>query len=246
MSLKLKKANIEVLYTDDDYLIVAKPSGLLSIQDRYKAEVANLKQILIEEFGEVLTVHRLDRDTSGVICFAKNAAAHKDLNEQFASGEVRKIYWAFVSGRPAIEEGQIDMPILNDLKNSGRMLAHKEGKEALTFFRLLESYGNISLLECFPKTGRTHQIRVHCHYLGCPLLVDELYHNKATFKLSEVKRKYNYTKFEEERALVSRLTLHAKSISFKKLDGSLLMLESQLPKDLSALQKQLGRLNKIR
>jgi len=242
VSFRLKKAKVELLYQDENYVIVSKPSGLLSIHDRYKADVANLKQILMDEYGEIYTVHRLDRDTSGTICFAKNAVAHKHLNMQFTNGEVRKIYYAFVSGRPPIEEGQIDVPILNDMKNSGKMLPHKEGKEALTYFRLLENYGNISLLECFPKTGRTHQIRVHCQYLGCPLLVDKLYHQKDAFYLSEVKRKYNYTKFEEERPLVSRLTLHAKSLSFKNIDGSVLEVESELPKDLRALQKQLSKL----
>jgi 23S rRNA pseudouridine955/2504/2580 synthase/23S rRNA pseudouridine1911/1915/1917 synthase len=238
----MKKAGVQVLHEDENYLVVAKPSGLLSIQDRYKAEVANLKQILIDEYGETYTVHRLDKDTSGVICFARNSEAHKHLNEQFSNGEVRKIYWAFVNGRPAIDEGQVDMPILNDMKNSGRMLINKDGKEALTYFRLLESYGNISLLECFPQTGRTHQIRVHCHYLGCPLLVDDLYHGVGEFFLSKVKRKFNYTKFDEERPLVTRLTLHAKSLTFKTLEGNILSVESDLPKDLKALQKQLDKL----
>lgn len=242
MSFKLKKAKVEVLYVDEHYVVVSKPSGLLSIQDRYKEESENLKQLLLDEYDEIYTVHRLDKDTSGVICFARTAEAHKHLNTQFVNGEVRKIYWAFVNGRPAIDEGQVDMPILNDMSNSGRMLIHKEGKEALTYFRLLENYGNISLLECFPKTGRTHQIRVHCHYLGCPLLVDGLYHGKGEFYLSSVKRKYNYTKFEEERPLIHRLTLHAKSIQFNKLDGEALEVTSELPKDLRALQNQLSKL----
>jgi 23S rRNA pseudouridine1911/1915/1917 synthase len=239
---KLKKAGVEVLHIDENYVLVSKPSGLLSIQDRYKAEVPNLKQMLMDEYGEILTVHRLDKDTSGVICFARNAAAHKHLNKQFADGVVRKIYWAFVQGRPNIEEGHVDLPILNDMQNSGRMLIHKEGKEALTYFRLLENFGNISLLECYPKTGRTHQIRVHCFYLGCPLLVDELYHQKGVFYLSKVKRNYNYTKFEDERPLISRLTLHAKSIQFETLDGERLEIESDLPKDLRALHQQLKKL----
>lgn len=241
MSYLLKKAQIELLFEDNNYVVVSKPSGLLSIQDRYKAEVPNVKQYLQEFFGEIYTVHRLDKDTSGVICFAKNAEAHRHLNEQFAEGNVRKIYWAFVSGVPPIEEGKIEVPIYNDMKNSGRMLIHKEGKEALTYYRVLEKYGNICLLECFPKTGRTHQIRVHCQYIGCPLLVDELYHNKNAFYLSEVKRKYNYTKFEEERPLVSRLTLHAKSLQFDSIDGSQIFVESELPKDLGALKVQLGK-----
>lgn len=243
MSSVLKKAKIELLYEDENYLVVSKPSGLLTIQDRYKAEVPNLKAYLQEVYGEVLTVHRLDKDTSGVICFARNAEAHKDLNRQFADGEVRKIYWALVSGRPAIDEGQVDMPILNDLKNSGKMLVHASGKEALTYFRMIENYGNISLLECFPKTGRTHQIRVHCHYLGCPLLVDTLYHNKSEFFLSEVKRRFKYSKFEEERPLLSRLSLHAKQLEFTSLNGENLLVEAPLHKDFSALLNQLSKLN---
>lgn len=242
MSFKLKKAGVEILFEDENYIVVSKPSGLLTIQDRYKAEVPNLKQFLIDKYGEILTVHRLDKDTSGVICFARNGEAHKHLNLQFANGAIRKIYWAFVQGRPAIEEGQVDMPILNDMQNSGRMLIHKEGKEALTYFRLLGTFGNISLLECFPQTGRTHQIRVHCYYLGCPLLVDNLYHQKDAFYLSSIKRNYNYTKFEEEKPLISRLTLHAKSLEFEKLNGEKIRIESNLPKDLRALHNQLKKL----
>lgn len=242
MSFRLKKAGIELLHVDEDYVLVSKPSGLLSIQDRFQHDLPNLKQILQDEFGEIYTVHRLDKETSGVIAFARNEQAHAHLNQQFADGQVRKIYWAFVEGTPPIEEGQIDMPILNDMPNSGRMLTHKEGKEALTFFRLLENYGNISLLECFPQTGRTHQIRVHCHYLGCPLLVDPLYHQKDAFYLSSVKRGYRYGKFEEERPLISRLTLHAKSIQFQQRNGEELAVESSLPKDLRALHNQLKKL----
>jgi len=242
MSFRLKKAGVDLLYQDENYVLVSKPSGLLSIQDRFQRDLPNLKQILQDEFGEIYTVHRLDKETSGIITFAKNEEAHAHLNQQFADGRVRKIYWAFVEGTPPIEEGQIDMPILNDMQNSGRMLANKDGKEALTFFRLLENFGNISLLECFPQTGRTHQIRVHCHYLGCPLLVDTLYHQKDAFYLSSAKRGYRYGKFAEERPLISRLTLHAKSLSFQKIDGDELLVESDLPKDLRALYNQLKKI----
>ena len=242
MSFRLKKAGVDLLYHDENYVLVSKPSGLLSIQDRFQHDLPNLKQILQDEFGEIYTVHRLDKETSGIIAFAKNEKAHAHLNQQFTDARVRKIYWAFVEGTPPIEEGQIDMPILNDMQNSGRMLANKDGKEALTFFRLLENFGNISLLECFPQTGRTHQIRVHCHYLGCPLLVDTLYHQKDAFYLSSAKRGYRYGKFAEERPLISRLTLHAKSLSFQKIDGEELLVESDLPKDLRALYNQLKKI----
>ncbi|MCB0539427.1 MAG: RluA family pseudouridine synthase [Bacteroidetes bacterium] len=237
-----KKYQIQLLFEDENYVVVSKPSGLLSIPDRYDETLPNLREILKEIYGEIYTVHRLDKDTSGVICFAKNAEAHKYLNDKFAEGEVKKIYWAFTEGKPEIEEGRIDVPILNDMKNSGRMLVNNAGKEATTFFRLVENYGSISLMEYYPLTGRTHQIRVHSKYLGCPLLVDELYNGKTAFYLSEIKRRYNNRKFEEERPLVSRLTLHAVSIQFEDMKGKEIFVESELPKDLGALRKQLSKL----
>ncbi|MEZ4915510.1 MAG: RluA family pseudouridine synthase [Chitinophagales bacterium] len=147
MSYLFKKYQIQLLFEDENYVVVSKPSGLLSIPDRYDETLPNLREILKEIYGEIYTVHRLDKDTSGVICFAKNAEAHKYLNDKFAEGEVKKIYWAFTEGKPEIEEGRIDVPILNDMKNSGRMLVNNAGKEATTFFRLVENYGSISLIE---------------------------------------------------------------------------------------------------
>lgn len=241
MSYLLKKHQIEVLFENSNYIVVSKPSGLLSIPDRYRTNFPNLRDILLEIYDDVYTVHRLDRETSGAICFAKNAKAHKHLNDRFAVGEVKKIYWAFTEGKPEIEEGRVDVPILNDMKNSGKMLVNNVGKEAVTFFRLKENYGAISLMEYYPLTGRTHQIRVHSKYLGCPLLVDELYNGKTAFYLSEIKKRYNNAKFEEEKPLVSRLTLHAMSIQFEDMQGEEIFVESELPKDLGALRRQLGR-----
>lgn len=233
---------VEVIFEDDDIVVVTKPSGLLTIPDRYKDDALNLKQFLMHKRESVYTVHRLDRETSGIICFAKNESAHKFLNNQFSNREVEKIYWAFVKGVPGIDEGIIDMPILNDMKNTGKMYPHKDGKSAETKFRLLENFGNISLMEFFPLTGRTHQIRVHSKYLGCPLLVDPLYSNETEFYLSSIKKKYNYEKFSEEKPLISRLTLHAKSLKIIHPNGEVMKFESDLPKDLSALYNQLKKL----
>lgn len=242
MSYLFKKFHIELLFENENYIILNKPSGLLSIPDRYNETLPNLRDILKEIYPEIYTVHRLDRETSGVICFAKNAEAHKHLNDKFAAGEVKKIYWAVTEGKPEIEEGRVDVGIVNDMKNSGRMLVNEMGKEATTFFRLKENYGAISLMEYYPLTGRTHQIRVHSKYLGCPLLVDELYNGKTAFYLSEIKRKYNNAKYEEERPLVNRLTLHAMSIQFEDMGGNEIFIESELPKDLRALKRQLEKL----
>lgn len=232
---------IEYLYEDDEVIVVSKPSGLLSIPDRFKVQ-SNLKDVLMEKCGEIYTVHRLEKDTSGIMVFAKNEAAHKFLNNQFAQQEVEKIYWAFVQNVPEIESGIIDVPILNDIKKTGRMHISKDGKEAQTKFKLLNNYGKISLLAFAPITGRTHQIRVHSKYLGCPLLIDSLYAKKDFFFLSEIKRSYKNTEFEDEKPFIKRLTLHAKSMTIKLPNGDIKTFESKLPKDLSALKKQLDKI----
>lgn len=232
---------IEHLYEDDDVIVVSKPSGLLSIADRYKT-LANLKDILMEKYGEVYTVHRLDKDTSGVMVFTKNETAHKFLNNQFANREVEKIYWAFVQNVPELESGIIDVPILNDIRKSGKMHISKDGKEAQTKFKIVKNYGKICLMAFAPITGRTHQIRVHSKYLGCPLLIDSLYAKKDFFFLSEIKRSYKNSDFEDEKPFIKRLTLHAKSLTFKLPNGEMKTVESELPKDLRALKKQLDKI----
>ena len=234
---------IEYLYEDDDLIVVSKPSGLLSIADRYKT-LANLKDVLLQKNEAIYTVHRLDKDTSGVMVFAKNEETHKFLNKQFANREVEKIYWAFVQNTPEIESGMIDMPILNDIRKSGKMHISKDGKPAQTKFKILTNYGNICLMAFSPITGRTHQIRVHSKYMGCPLLIDSLYANKSEFFLSSIKRKYQSGEYEDEKPFIHRLTLHAKSIKFTLPNGETKFIESELPKDLKALKNQLDKLLK--
>lgn len=233
---------IETIFEDDDFIVVTKPSGLLCIADRYKT-LTNLKEILLKKHGSIYTVHRIDKETSGIIVFAKNEKAHKFLNQQFLKGEVEEIYWAFVQNKPTIESGIIDVSILNDIQKSGKMHISLEGKEAQTKYKVLESYGKISLMVFSPISKRTHQIRVHSKYIGCPLLVDPLYSKKNNFYLSEIKRNYKRAQFEDEKPFIKRLTLHSKSISFKLLNGELKTFECELPKDLKALKNQLGKLN---
>lgn len=232
---------VEYIFEDDEILVVSKPSGLLTIPDRYKDDAPNLKSFLLQKNKSIYTVHRIDRETSGIICFAKNEQTHKYLNNLFSNRKVEKIYWAFVKGVPSIEEGIIDIPILNDMKNSGKMYTHKDGKPAETKFRLISTFGNISLIEFYPITGRTHQIRVHSKYLGCPLLIDPLYSNDTEFKLSSIKKKYNTEKYTDEKPLIDRLTLHAKKLKFTHPNGKIVEFNSELPKDLNALYNQLKK-----
>lgn len=240
MSYFKKIRAIDFLFEDDDIAVVNKPSGLLSIADRYK-DLINLKNILLKKYGTIYTVHRLDKDTSGVMLFAKNETTHKFLNQQFSNRMVKKIYWAFVQNSPEIESGIVDMPILNDIRKTGKMYVNPTGKPAETKFKLLKDYGKISLMAFFPITGRTHQIRVHSKYLGCPLLIDSLYTGKEAFYLSAIKKRYKKEQFSKEKPLVSRLTLHAKSIEFTHPNGEKMSFETELPKDLKALKKQLDK-----
>jgi len=240
--IKLIK-KIEYIFEDEELVVVSKPSGLLSIADRNKLS-PNLKDVLLKKYGEIYTVHRLDKETSGIMIFARNLNTHKFLNRQFSDRLVNKVYWAFVQNSPSYDSGEVDMPIHNDMRKSGRMLIHKEGKPAQTKFKLLKNYGKVSLMAFSPITGRTHQIRVHSKYLSCPLLVDEIYAKKNNFYLSEVKRVYKKSVDEEEKPFIKRLTLHAKTIEFTHPKGEKMFFECELPKELKALQNQLEKLSK--
>ena len=136
---------IEYLYEDDDVIAVSKPSGLLSIADRFK-KLSNLKEVLLEKCEEIFTVHHLDKETSGVMIFAKNEPSQKFLNKQFSNQEVEKIFWAFVQNVPEIDSGIIEVPILNDIRKSGRMHVSKDGKAAQTKFKIVKNYGKICLM----------------------------------------------------------------------------------------------------
>ena len=232
---------IEYLFEDDNIIVVTKPSGLLSIADRFKTQ-ANLKEILLKKFDSVYTVHKIEKEISGIMVFAKNEETRKMLLAQIANNTFENIYWGFTQNHPPEEMGIIDAPIINDIQRSGKMHISGDGKPAETKFKLLKNYGKVSLLAYIPITKRTHQIRVHSRYISCPLLVDSLYSKKNNFYLSEVKRHYKRSEFEEEKPFIKRLTLHSKSLKFKLSNGKEVFFECVLPKDLRALKNQLEKL----
>ncbi|MCB0632384.1 MAG: RluA family pseudouridine synthase [Saprospiraceae bacterium] len=239
------KIRPDILYADEHQLIVHKPTGMLSIPDRHVPEKLNLLDWLQQKYGQVLTVHRLDKDTSGVICFARHAEAHRHLSLQFEHNQVQKYYLALLDGQLHQAEGIIDQPIAPHPTRPGRMVVNKHGKEALTHFRRLESFQRFTLVEAEIKTGRTHQIRVHFQSLGFPLAVDEFYGPRPALYLSEIKgRAYRQGKDQDERPLLDRLSLHARQLSLtlfgKEHPES---FEAPLPKDLSVALKQLRKWN---
>ncbi|MFN3269565.1 MAG: RluA family pseudouridine synthase [Candidatus Kapaibacteriota bacterium] len=235
----------QILYQDDDIIVVDKASGVLSIPDRFDKNIPNLRMLLEEKFGRIWVVHRLDKETSGIMVFARNAESHKDLNTQFEELNVEKIYHAFVSGWIAEDEFDIDIPLLTDPSNKGRTIPSARGKEALTKVRVLERFSIATLIECNLVTGRHHQIRVHCATVGNPLLVDDIYGKNEAFFLSHIKRRYNLKKGEEEKPIIDRLTLHAYSLKFRHpKTQEIVEFIAQYPKDFSALLNVLRKYSK--
>jgi 23S rRNA pseudouridine1911/1915/1917 synthase len=233
-----------IIFENDDFVALNKPSGLLSIPDREGKEVS-LKIMLKEKYGNIFTVHRIDRDTSGLIVFAKNETAHKHLSKQFEERQTRKIYTGLVIGSPVNKSGSIDSRIAEHPAQNGMMIIHRNGKEALTDYEVREDFGIYSYLQFRIHTGRTHQIRIHMKELGHPIVADVLYGDGKPVLISAIRKKYNLSKNElEERPILGRLALHAFQLSFTGMDGLLVELEAPLHKDMRATLQQLEKRKK--
>lgn len=233
-------SQIEILYEDDHLVVVNKSAGMLTVADRFQQESVHLQSLLRKKYGEIFTVHRLDKDTSGLVVFAKNAECHRILSMAFEERDVHKIYYAIVDGQLA-EEGSIDEPLALSESRPGTMKVYKKGKPSLTTFKTLERYEWFSVAEVTLHTGRMHQIRVHMAHIGHPLFIDPIYGRRDAFYLSEWKgRKYKSGKFsDEERPLIARLTLHAWKLDFNHpFTGEKMHMEAPIPKDLRALINQ--------
>jgi 23S rRNA pseudouridine1911/1915/1917 synthase len=234
---------IEILYEDDDLLLVNKPAGMLVIPDRFDHTQASLNKVLEAQLKQkAWVVHRLDRDTSGVVCFAKSEAYHKYLSKAFEERDINKFYAGIVTGIVLPEQGRIENMIAEHPYVAGKMIVAKKGKLSVTDYRVAEQWPLYALMQFQIHTGRTHQIRVHMQSIGHPIVCDELYGDGKPFYLSSVKRKYNQGKYEEEeRPLLSRLALHAYKLEFEKEDGKLISVEAPLPKDMAAMVNQLNK-----
>ncbi len=233
-----------LIFEDDDFIALNKPSGLLSIPDREGKEIS-LKNLLQDKYQNIFTVHRLDRDTSGLIVFAKNETAHRHLSMQFEERQTEKIYEGLVIGSPAISKGSIDLPIAENMVTRGTMIINRRGKQSLTDYEVLESFGTYSWMQFRIHTGRTHQIRVHMKDMGHPIVCDELYGDGKPLLLSSLKSKFKLSKNElEERPILNRLALHAFRLSFTKPNNEKIELEADLHKDLKATLQQLTKWKK--
>jgi 23S rRNA pseudouridine1911/1915/1917 synthase len=230
----------EIIFENDDFIALNKPAGLLSVPDRTQS-APSLKDLLIEKYQQIFTVHRLDRETSGVIIFAKTAESHQFLSVVFQERQVEKTYYGIVWGVPASVSGMINLPMTEHPSKNGTMVVHRKGKSASTGFEVLENFGKYSFIKFDLHTGRTHQIRVHMKETGHPLLCDPLYGDGKPVFVSSLKRNYNHSGFDEEKPILARLALHAAKISFTDRNGKFLALEAEIPKDLRALLSQMRK-----
>ncbi len=238
----LPKLHRLILHQDEALIALNKPAGILTIPDRYEPEQPNLLDWLREKFPTVFPVHRLDRETSGVVLFALTPEIHRALNEQFSQRAVEKIYHALVEGQPEWEEKTVDYPLATGRGRSHRTRVDmRRGKEAMTHFRVRERLGPYTLLEARPETGRTHQIRVHAAAIGYPVAADPLYGYGKPIFLSAIKRNYRGDR-ETERPLLARTGLHAYRIKIIHPEtGEPFRVEAPYPKDLKATLYQLRK-----
>jgi RluA family pseudouridine synthase len=242
---KRERPKFSVLYEDDRIIAFDKASGVSSIPERYIKGIS-LKEIAEERYGRLWTVHRIDKDTSGCIVFARDAETHKALNDQFESRSTKKIYAAILEGELSDDEVTVDIPLAQDTQRPGTMRPTARGKASTTIFRVRERFDGFTYAEAEPVTGRMHQIRVHARAIGLPLLVDPLYGNRTEFKLSSIKRKFkDYGR--EERPLIDRLTLHAERLTITHpVTGEPLTFEAPLPKEFRAVLTQFRKVARSR
>jgi 23S rRNA pseudouridine1911/1915/1917 synthase len=233
-TLKPEAIPLEVVFENEDIMLINKPAGMV-VHPSAGHTSGTLVHAALAHAPDIMgvggekrpgVVHRLDKDTSGLILLAKNDSAHNDLQAQFKKREVGKVYLALVEGQPPSSAGKIEAPIGRDPGHRKKMkvLPQGKGREAISIFHTLESFSQHTLLEVKPKTGRTHQIRVHLAFLGCPIVGDRNYgQRKPTLP-------------------VERMFLHAVELTFTLPgDNQARTFEAPLP---SELEKVLDRLRK--
>jgi len=243
---------VALLHEDTDFVAVDKPAGIPVEPSRWGEHPLHLSGTLLSwaedakrEDGAITRrprgLHRLDIGTSGVVLYALNLEAERHARGLFERGEVRKTYHALVLGEVR-DAGEVNLALTPDPRQEGRMIGvAKGGKASLTVYEPLEIFRGFTLLKVMPKTGRTHQIRVHLASIGHPLAVDSAYGGGSDLRLSKMKRGYRPKKGREEKPLITRTTLHAARLEWNGLDGATIAVEAPWPADFSLAIKQMRR-----
>lgn len=233
--MKLPAFSDLVIFENDDYLVVNKPPFLATLDERVGG-APNMLRLARQHHADSQAAHRLDRETSGALAFAKTPEAYRHLAMQFENREVKKYYHAVVWGTPRFERELVARSIETTTRGKAR-LAYK-GKPAETYFTTLETFARHALIQCEPVTGRMHQIRLHLMYLQAPIVGDKDYGGED-FYLSSLKRKFNLKEGEEEQPFIKRFALHALRLEFQGLQGEAIAVEAPYPKDFRVLVEAL-------
>ncbi len=233
--LEAQDIPLDIIYEDNDIIVINKPKGMVVHPGNgnpdntlVNAVLAHCKGSLSGIGGEIRPgiVHRIDKDTSGLIIVAKNDKSHINLSEQIKNHEVTKIYTALVKGNISEDEATIDMPIGRDKKDRKKMSVTRDGKEAVSHIKVVKRYGNYTLIRVKIDTGRTHQIRVHMAKIGHPVVGDEVY--------SSGKNEFG----------VKGQMLHSTILKFKHpISGKEIMLEAPLPQYFEDVLSKLDEKN---
>lgn len=257
-----KKVTIEIIYRDENILVINKPTGISVTGDRSgKDDIIKILQGQLPDVQEFRLVHRLDKDTSGVMVLAQNLETQSVLSSAFEKRLVGKVYLAIVSGYIDRDRGTVKAPLARK-KSDQRLIGvnPRRGKPAVTRYEVLADFGGYALVAAYPETGRTHQIRVHMLHRHIPLAVDPLYGGKKPLMLSEIKQGYRQKKGADEKPLIDRLTLHAYSLELpetevcrkgiyiakldKKFTAAIKMLTRHNPRGTEAFEDE-GMLERI-
>lgn len=219
---KFEKEKLDILYLDDNVIVINKPAGILT-----HAKGADSDEFTVTDFFKRYStyaldtnragiVHRLDRDTSGVIIGARNNETANLLKKQFAKRLTKKTYIAITTSIPKLEKARIDLPIARNPKKPATFKVSSNGKVAITDYKVLKTNENYALIELMPKTGRTHQLRVHLNYINCPILGDKVYGAKKA----------------------DRMYLHAEKLEITIPNKGRITFEAKLPKEFKNIFKK--------
>jgi 23S rRNA pseudouridine1911/1915/1917 synthase len=241
VEVRAEPIGLAILHSDDDIVVIDKPPGLI-VHPAPGHEQGTLVSALLYEGGDLSTlggedrpglVHRLDRDTSGVLVVARTDEAHRSLTAQFKARETEKEYAAIVEANPQREGGEIDAPIGRSPHDRKKMAIRRDGRAAQTTWAVAERFGRgFALLRCFPRTGRTHQIRVHLKSVNMPILCDPLYGRRFRVYPSEL---CGRVKTGGESPVLSRHALHARRLAFRHPGtGARVAFEAPIPADMEA------------